>query len=244
MRIFQEEIFGPVVSVTTFKTKEDGSPLTQADQASHEIIARSLSGFSLPIVSEEAPEPERAGDCYWLVDPLDGTKDFLASNGEFTVNIALVKNSVPVFGVIYAPAIDELYTGVVGGTVWRERKGNRVPSQPLPRRTDLRMAKSRFHDHPDAISFANKNFVSIAVPIGAALKYGRLAMGEIDVYPRYVGTSEWDTAAGQAILVAAGGALIDLETRKPATYGKPNRRNGSFLAFRAPYQFNDFNCVL
>jgi len=224
-----------------FTTKKDGSPLTQADRASHEVIVKSLSGFYFPIVSEEAREPAAVGACYWLVDPLDGTKDFLANNHEFTVNIALVKNAEPVMGVIYAPALDEIYFGVVGANVWRERKGVRVQCLNSPKSNGLRMAKSRFHDHPDATSFARKNHVSTSQPIGAALKYGRLVMGEIDVYPRFLGTSEWDTAAGQAILSAAGGALVDLETRKPVSYGKPNRRNGKFLAFRAPYQMSDFS---
>ncbi len=223
-----------------FSTKQDGSPLTQADQASHEAIVKSLLKFSFPIISEEAPEPEAVGDCYWLVDPLDGTKDFLAKNHEFTVNIALVKNAEPAMGVIYAPALDELYFGVVGANAWRERQGVRVQCSSLPKSNGLRMAKSRFHDHPDATSFARKNHVSTSEPIGAALKYGRLVMGEIDVYPRFVGTSEWDTAAGQAVLAAAGGALVDLETSQSVSYGKPNRRNGKFLAFRAPYQLNDF----
>jgi 3'(2'), 5'-bisphosphate nucleotidase len=221
--------------------KQDGSPLTQADQASHEAIVKSLSGFYFPIVSEEAPEPEAVGDCYWLVDPLDGTKDFLEENHEFTVNIALVKNAKPVMGVIYAPALDELYFGVVGANVWREIKGVRVQCSNFSKSNGLRMAKSRFHDHPDATSFARKNHVSTSEPIGAALKYGRLAMGEIDVYPRFVGTSEWDTAAGQAILTAAGGNLVDVKTGESVSYGKPNRRNGKFLAFRAPYQMSDFS---
>jgi 3'(2'), 5'-bisphosphate nucleotidase len=113
----------------------------------------------------------------------------------------------------------------------------------LPRSTELRMAISRFHDHPSTKRFAQANQVGETVSIGAALKYGQLAMGEIDVYPRMVGTFEWDTAAGQAILQAAGGSLFDWETGKPLRYGKPNRRNGKFLAFRAPYHIGNFNLV-
>lgn len=179
-----------------------------------------------------------------MIDPLDGTKDYWAKNNEFTVNIALVQNEKPSIGVVYAPAPDELYCGVLGAVVWRERQGSRVKSSYFPKRHGLRMGKSRFHDHPNTGLFALANHVSMVKPIGAALKYGRLAMGEIDVYPRLVGTSEWDTAAGQAILAAAGGILVNLETGKPMTYGKPNRRNGKFLAFRAPYQKHDFDCSM
>jgi 3'(2'), 5'-bisphosphate nucleotidase len=143
-------------------------------------------------------------------------------------------------GAVYAPALDELYVGAAGGPVWREKYGIRVLCPKIQRSNGLSMATSRFHDHPGTIRFAEANRVLASVPIGAALKYGRLAMGEIDVYPRLVGTSEWDTAAGQIILEAAGGALVDWESGKPMEYGKPNRRNGQFLAFRMPYLETDF----
>lgn len=240
-RLAGRSILGFYGSDITFSSKADGSPLTRADQASHEVIVQSLSKLGFPIVSEEAPENVPAGTCYWLVDPLDGTKDFLAGNDEFTVNIALITIDKPVLGVLYAPAINQLYFGVAGGSVWMENKEGKTLYDAIPRSTGLRMAISRFHDHPDTTSFAHANEVKVTVPIGAALKYGRLAMGEIDVYPRIVGTSEWDTAAGQAILEAAGGCILDWETGKPLLYGKPHRRNGRFLAFRPPYCQEDFN---
>jgi 3'(2'), 5'-bisphosphate nucleotidase len=160
------------------------------------------------------------------------------------VNIALIENENPVLGVLFAPALGSLYFGVAGGPVWMESQKSKTQFNTLPRSAGLRMATSRFHDHPDTKRFAQANRVEVTVPIGAALKYARLAIGEIDVYPRMVGTSEWDTAAGQAILQAAGGGFIDLETGKPLRYGKPNRRNGKFLAFRAPYKMKDFNLAL
>lgn len=223
-----------------FSVKADGSPLTRADKASHEVIVETLSRLGFPIVSEEAPELGVTGTYYWLVDPLDGTKDFLARNHEFTVNIALIEGDRPIMGAVYAPEFDELYFGVVSGPVWREEGGIRVPCSESPRSTGLRMAKSRFHDQPCTVIFAEANRVQESIPIGAALKYGRLAMAEVDVYPRMVGTSEWDTAAGQAILEASGGQLVDLHTGRPLGYGKPKRRNGHFLAFRSPYRFSDF----
>jgi 3'(2'), 5'-bisphosphate nucleotidase len=192
------------------------------------------------VVSEEAPEPKSTGEYYWLVDPLDGTKDFLAHNDEFAINIALIHGDRALLGGIYAPALDELYFGIVGNFAWCEKLGSRLPCIDTPITDKLYMAVSRFHDHPGTSIFAGANGVTKKIPVGASLKYGRLAMGEIDVYPRLVGTSEWDTAAGQAILEAAGGEIIDWVTGLPLAYGKPGRRNGQFLAFRKPYRVDLF----
>jgi len=223
------------------QVKSDGSPLTAADQASHDIIIESLLKTGFPIVSEEAKELPFDSAYYWLVDPLDGTKDFIAATDEFTINIALIYQEMPVMGVVYAPALDELYTGIPGLGAWMEQDGKRKSSSFEPESLGLRMAVSRFHDHADTLLFAKENHVQEMLPLGAALKYGRLAMAQIDVYPRMVGTSEWDTAAGQAVLEAAGGAIIDYETRQPLRYGKINRRNKAFIAIRMPYTFNDFS---
>lgn len=220
--------------------KSDGSPLTMADKVSHQIIVDSLSKIGLPIVSEEEDDLKLDAVRYWLVDPLDGTKDFIAANDEFTVNIGLIENGRPVLGVLYAPALDELYVGISGDRAWQELRGVRTLCGKSSKSIRLRMAKSRFHDHPDAEAFALTNRVDIQIPIGSALKYGRLAMGEVDVYPRLVGTSEWDTAAGQAVLEAAGGCILNWHTGKSLHYGKPGRRNGRFIAFRRPYDKKDF----
>lgn len=142
--------------------------------------------------------------------------------------------------MIYAPALNELYAGIIGVSAWQERQGIRTMFQAAPKVAALRMAVSRFHDHPDTQIFAQAHNISECVPMGAALKYGRLAVGEVDVYPRLVGCSEWDTAAGQAVLEAVGGSILDWHTGEPLIYGKLNRRNGRLLAFRAPYGGADF----
>ena len=225
------------------KKKADGSPLTHTDQQSHLVISRLLEKTGIPVVSEEGSELHLNTRRYWLVDPLDGTKDFLAANDEFTVNIALIDEESPVLGVLYAPALDELYVGMQGEAVFQECRGVKTMCRTSPKNYRLRMAVSRFHDHPDSEIFAKMNCVEERIPIGAALKYGRLAMGEIDVYPRLVGTSEWDTAAGQAVLEAAGGRILDWNTGGALRYGKPRRRNGRLLAFRAPYLAEDFKLI-
>lgn len=224
----------------TVQYKQDGSPLTLADQAAHRVIADRLAGSGLVVVSEEGEDLHLATERYWLVDPLDGTKDFLAGNGEFTVNIALVDQGRPVLGVMLAPAINALYWGAEGMGAWRIREGVAVPLSVQTRSASLRMAVSRFHDHPDVDIFAAQNGIAECVAIGSALKYGVLAAGEVDVFPRLVGSSEWDTAAGQALLEAAGGQVFDWHTGKALKYGKPRRRNPRLLAVRAPYCRNEF----
>lgn len=220
--------------------KQDGSPLTLADQAAHRVIADRLVGSGLVVASEEGEDLHLAAERYWLVDPLDGTKDFLAGNGEFTVNIALVNQGRPVLGVVFAPAINALYWGAEGKGAWRIREGVAVPLSARTRSASLRMAVSRFHDHPDVDIFAARNGIKERVAIGSALKYGLLAAGEVDVFPRLVGSSEWDTAAGQAVLQAAGGQVLDWHTGEALQYGKPRRRNPRLLALRAPYRREEF----
>lgn len=221
--------------------KQDGSPLTLADKTAHSLILGRLGDSGLVVVSEESEDLQLAAERYWLVDPLDGTKDFLAENGEFTINIALVEHGSPVLGVVYAPALDDLFWGVMGKRGQRIRQGVATTLKIQPRSSSCRMAVSRFHDHPDVETFADQNGVSQRVAIGSALKYCLLAAGEIDVFPRLVGSSEWDTAAGQAVLEAAGGVVLDWNSRKPLCYGKKLRRNPRLLALRAPYRLDEFN---
>jgi 3'(2'), 5'-bisphosphate nucleotidase len=223
------------------ETKGDGSPLTIADQASHKVILEALAASGIPVVSEEGGSLLEGANRYWLVDPLDGTKDFLACNGEFTVNIALIEDHGPVLGVVLAPALDETYVGGAGLGAGCWRHGRRVALQPSPRAATCRMAVSRFHDHPDVDVFAAANQITQRVAAGSALKYGRLAASEVDVFPRLVGSSEWDTAAGQAVLEAAGGQVLDWHTGRPLRYGKPGRRNPRLLAYRPPYHLDEFH---
>ena len=220
--------------------KQDGSPLTLADQDAHRVIFDCLIGNGLAVVSEEAEDLHLTAERYWLVDPLDGTKDFLAGNGEFTVNIALVDQGRPVLGVVLAPAMNALYWGAEGMGAWRIREGAATALSATPKSASLRMAVSRFHDHPDVDIFAARNSINERVAIGSALKYCLLAAGEVDVFPRLVGSSEWDTAAGQAVLEAAGGQVLEWHKGEALQYGKPRRRNPRLLALRAPYVREEF----
>lgn len=223
--------------------KGDGSPLTLADQQAHRAILARLAASGITIVSEEGDDLHLEASRYWLVDPLDGTKDFLACNDEFTVNVALIVDQAPVLGVVYAPALGELYAGEHGFGAWKEKDGVRSNCLVAEKSPNCRMAVSRFHDHPDVDLFAAANRIDAQVAVGAALKYGQLATAEVDVFPRLVGSSEWDTAAGQAVLEAAGGQVLDWHTGKSLRYGKPRRRNPRLLSFRAPYTLTDFELI-
>ena len=220
--------------------KINGSPLTVADQESHLIGCKYLKPTDFKIVSEEGDDHNIEEKSYWLVDPLDGTKDYLDTNNEFTVNIALIMNGKPILGVVYAPALDEHYAGIVGMDAWQIKDGQKTSLKKMRKSNDTCMSISRFYNLADTNTFVKINNISNVVSMGSALKYARIALGEIDVYPRLVGSSEWDTAAGQAELEAAGGSLLDWHTGEPLKYGKYNRRNGSLLAFRTPYRRDDF----
>jgi len=236
-----------ILSVTdanaSVEHKQDGSPLTAADKASHQTILAALERTAINIVSEEGNDLQMDVTRYWLVDPLDGTKDFLAKNGEYTINIGLVEDGRPVMGVVYAPAINALYWGGIAHGAWLRRAGSDVKLGAVPRSAQCRMAVSRFHDHADVDLFAADNTIEQRIAIGSSLKFCLLASGEVDVSPRLVGSSEWDTAAGQAVLEAAGGAVLNWHTGEPLIYGKKGRRNSRFLALRAPYTVADFKLL-
>ncbi len=231
------KFYGEEVEV---EAKTDGSPLTLADCASHDLLSDALSSTGIPIVSEEGESLLLEEDRYWLVDPLDGTKDFLAQNDEFTINVALLEKGRPVMGIIHAPALEETYAGGIDHSPWFEKNGNRCLLESGPKSQKCRMAVSRFHDHPDVGIFADINQIEKRVEIGSALKYGLLARGVVDVVPRLVGSSEWDVAAGQAIVESAGGGVTDWHSGQPLSYGKNGRRNPRLLSFRAPYDLSDF----
>ena len=199
-------------------SKEDKSPLTKADLAAHNIICKELSRISsLPILSEEnklLPWPERSKwHSYWLIDPLDGTKEFIKRNGEFTVNIALIEEHEPVFGVVYAPVLDACYWGAKEQGAYVEikaKKSKLKPTEPASLE-NLRVVGSRSHTSPDMESFL-KNFTDYEiVPKGSSLKLCMVAEGSADIYPRLGLTSEWDTAAGHAVVNAAGGYVCLLD---------------------------------
>ncbi len=217
--------------------KGDKSPLTAADRASHEVIVAGLERDfpEIPILSEEGigiDYSERKGwERFWLVDPLDGTKEFIKRNGEFTVNIALVENGVATVGVVYVPAQDKLFAGVVGeGAYTVEGDGVAMPIsvRTTPPEEGLVVVMSRSHPSPELAAYLEKIKVGEALPVGSSLKLCAVAEGRADLYPRLGPTMEWDTGAGQAVVEAAGGKVVTPEG-KPLRYNKENLLNPYFI---------------
>jgi 3'(2'), 5'-bisphosphate nucleotidase len=215
------------------RTKSDDSPQSRADREASDLITTALrAAFSEPVVSEEqrvAWDIRRDWDVLWLVDPLDGSREFLNGIEEFAVSIGRIRGGVPTHGVIYIPPTGVCYAAILGGGAAVRRKGqiSALPAQvpPLPIQ-----ALSRYHNVPAAAEFAALNGYTEMRPTGSALKFGLLAEGEIAVYPRFEECKEWDTAAGQLILTEAGGAMIDVTTGKAPSYNKPAYPNNSFVA--------------
>ncbi|WP_029922993.1 3'(2'),5'-bisphosphate nucleotidase CysQ [Nevskia soli] len=221
--------------------KGDGSPVTVADALAESIILEQLGSLApqIPVVAEESVAagriPQTAGKPFFLVDPLDGTKEFLSRNGDFTVNIALIEDGVPVLGVVYAPAIGELYAGGVGQGARRAlvKDGKRGPwteihVRPVPP-GGIKVQASRSHLTEETKTFIERFKVAEFVSAGSSLKFCRVAAGEADLYPRLARTMEWDTAAADAVLRAAGGKVLDMEGR-PLAYGKRNQPTDSDFA--------------
>ena len=224
-------------------TKDDRSPLTAADLAAHRIIARELSQMTpdIPVLSEEGAgidwETRRQWVRYWLVDPLDGTREFVKRNGEFTVNIALIENGEPVLGVIYAPVLDYLVHAQKGAGCWlrdsaTEQDMRLATQRPAP--APLRVAASRSHLDGRTARALEIIGEHERQALGSSLKFCRIAEGRADVYPRFGPTSEWDTAAGQCVLEAAGGAVLDL-SGAPFRYNqRESLLNPDFIALGDP----------
>jgi len=223
--------------------KDDGSPLTLADTASEAIIVPGLRALTpeIPVISEEefsnGESPTGIGDRFWLVDPLDGTREFLKRNDEFTVNIGLIDDGVPRLGILYAPALDLMYAGATGegatlieahnGVRGTERK---IACRPVPD-DGMDVLVSRSHARNDKLEgYLAAMKVRDRMPQGSALKFGRLAAGEADIYPRFGPTCEWDTCAGHAIVLAAGGSIETFDGA-PLAYSKPDYLNPGFVAF-------------
>jgi len=220
--------------------KSDGSPVTAADQAAEDVILPQLRAITpdIPIVSEEEASkgltPEVTGSRFWLVDPLDGTKEFLSGNGEFTVNIALIEDGAPVLGVVVIPARGETYAGAgPGSATLTDAHGERRISVRTPPAEGLTVVGSRSHGDATAMdAFLAGRKVADFRPAGSSLKLCLIACGAADLYPRLGTTMEWDIAAGHAVLAAAGGRVETVDG-KPFTYGKPEYRNPHFAAFGA-----------
>jgi 3'(2'), 5'-bisphosphate nucleotidase len=220
------------------RLKTDNTPVCDADLAAERIIVSMLSGAfpDIPIASEELVEAEglpRAAARFWLVDPLDGTKEFVARNGEFAVLIALVEDGKPVLGIIHGPAVGVTYSACGLGTAIRWRSGCRP--EPIraraPSPDGFVVIHSRSHQNSRRLAeFLAYYPVLERKKCGSALKFGVIAAGEADLYPRFGTTMEWDTAAGQAVLEAAGGR-VETFTGVPLTYGKPGLKNDGFLAW-------------
>ncbi len=216
--------------------KEDFSPLTLADRRSHQVIVAGLQSEypEIPVLSEEGKEvayaARKSWDRFWLVDPLDGTKEFVKRNGEFTVNIALIEGSTPTMGVIYLPVRERLYLADTCHGCWEitETGRRRLQVKTVQPAGALRVLKSRSHPSPDLEALLEVLPAHESVSRGSSLKFCAVAAGEADLYPRLGPTWEWDTAAGQAIVIAAGGVMVAPDG-EPFIYNKPNLVNGPFL---------------
>jgi 3'(2'), 5'-bisphosphate nucleotidase len=193
----------------------------------------------IPILSEESAEQagwaeRQTWSRYWLVDPLDGTREFIKRNGEFTVNIALIENHQPVLGVVYAPALDELYWAWTGGKAYFATDSQSGELRTRPRATPLLVAGSRSHADPRIVAALDKLGPLTLVPLGSSLKFCRTARAEVDLYIRFGPTSEWDTAAGQCVLEQAGGRVLRTDGRTLDYNAKESLLNPDFLACGDP----------
>ncbi len=224
-------------------TKDNGSPVTKADQKAEAYIQGKLASItpSVPFIGEEAVDAGQIPDItqaayIWMVDALDGTRAFIAGEEEFTVNIALIRNKEPVMGVIYAPAKGELYAAYGPETAirWNEETGKeKYIKVAQPSIKGLTVVTSNFHGIGEKLeAYLSDYKVKKRIKRSSSLKFCMIAAGKADLYPRFGHTSEWDTAAGDAILRAAGGAIIDLEHGHPLTYGKTDQNfvNPGFIA--------------
>ena len=237
----------------TVEAKADDSPLTIADQRSHRVIDAGLKSAypEIPVLSEEGSEipyeERKRWQRFWLVDPLDGTKEFIKRNGEFTVNIALIEEDYPVLGAIYVPATDVFYYGEENGGAYKlegasaVKFGNaaalREKSIPISARKALdknRVVTSRSHMSAETQEFIDRlndgGKPIECVSAGSSLKFCLVAEGQADYYPRFAPTMEWDTAAGQAIVEAAGGIVQDTKDQSRFSYNQKSLKNGWFLA--------------
>jgi 3'(2'), 5'-bisphosphate nucleotidase len=226
--------------------KDDASPLTDADLAANAILVKRLKALTptIPVLSEEsghAPWSERQlwRDC-WIVDPLDGTREFLKRNDEFTVNVALVRDHQPILGVVFAPALDKWYFAARGHGAWRQEESahqapQRIQAAERAANAPWRVVGSRSHSTPEVSRFVEQLGASEMVSMGSSLKLCLVADGSADVYPRLGPTSEWDTCAAQAVVEEAGGQVLNAETGKPLSYNaRESLLNPHFIACATP----------
>ena len=234
------------------ETKADESPVTAADREAEAVLVAAIASAApgVPIVAEEAVasgQMPALGTEFFLVDPLDGTREFIAQRGEFTVNVALIRNGAPVFGIVYAPACDELYVTLAPdvaamarispreGSIALDKIGLRTIRTRAPDPTALAALVSRSHSTPETESFLSRFYIASRCDAGSSLKFCVIARGDADIYPRLSRTMAWDTAAGHAVLSAAGGNVTTLDGQ-PLRYGNAAAilSNPSFVAWGTP----------
>lgn len=229
MNVYNREDFKTLIEL-----KSDQSPLTLADKESHLLIEKKLTELfpSIPLMSEEGietPFQERTNwSVFWCLDPLDGTKEFVNRNGEFTVNLALVVAEEPIFGLIHIPVTGITYYALKGHGCWKIEKGNKTRLTTNQSILNLVAVGSKSHAAPEEETVLKRFSVSDKTSIGSSLKFCLVAEGKADIYFRHGPTMEWDTAAGQAIVCEAGGTVVD-QNGQPFRYNKEVLRNGSFL---------------
>jgi 3'(2'), 5'-bisphosphate nucleotidase len=233
-----DEIMKVYAQDFAIRRKDDASPVTLADEQAETLILAALAEAApdIPVIAEEQAAanglPVTAPPLFWLVDPLDGTKEFVSRNGEFTVNIGLVKDGVPILGVVHVPVDNLTYAAAGLGTATRQRGAG--AAEPIAARRPppegVTVVHSRSHENNTALAdyLADKKVAAMRVS-GSSVKFCLLASGEADLYPRFGPTMEWDTAAAHAVLVAAGGAMTTLDGA-PFRYGKEGFRNPGFIA--------------
>ncbi len=225
LEIYNSDDFGVAI-------KSDDSPLTKADTAANSVIVEGLrKHFDLPIVTEEDEDSHHADeDSFWLIDPLDGTKEFIKQNDEFTVNIALIENKKPVFGVVYAPALNKLY--------WTDEQGNALRTDEAEQAKQITVDKepttakavvSRSHMDETTQKLLDDRGITESVSAGSSLKFCLVAEGSAHLYPRLAPTMIWDTAAADAIVRAAGARVYNYETNAPLTYSTDQLKNPYFI---------------
>lgn len=235
------------------RAKFDGSPVTKADERAEAIIVEQLRSLApaIPIIAEEAVAAGgqvEAGRRFFLVDPLDGTREFIAKNGEFTINIALIEGAAPIAGAVYAPAVNRIW--FAGRTAFAKSLGTNesLPQLAVCERLSVRAAPmlltavaSRSHGDPDTEAFLAALKIGERISCGSSIKFCVIAEGRADVYPRFAPTMEWDTAAGDAVLRAAGGCVVQL-SGQPLLYGKlsDSLRNGGFIGWGDPCMASRF----
>jgi 3'(2'), 5'-bisphosphate nucleotidase len=227
MQVYQTADFG-------IETKKDDSPVTKADLDAHYLIVDSLAKLTphIAIVSEEDPASQivpQTHNCYWLIDPLDGTKEFINRNGQFTVNLALIEDNAPSFGFVSTPIDQTLYWGGKHLGAWRLRDNSIEPLQTQTQQSPQRVVASKSHLNQATRDFIANLGHTTLVQAGSSLKLLRIAEGEADIYPRLAPTCEWDTAAAQAVLEGAGGKVTQIDG-SPMEYGKANILNPHFVA--------------